>query len=254
MNRTLQPTQPAILPATHSSITAWPKTRRPSLPLHRHDSSARYSLFSPVHYEAGYAYPLVVWLHGPCSSELEICQVMPHVSTRNFVGIAPRGTVRESLAERRFGWEHTPSAIAESCQRVRHCIEAASNHMNIHKNRIFVAGYGEGGTMALRIGMEHPELFAGAASLGGRVPRGSHAFRRINAARRLPLMLSVSPVDGEFSKQEVLNDLRLLHSGGFSLSLNLYPEGDSLTDAMLSDLNSWMMAIVCPSSVESLSQ
>ena len=159
-----------------------------------------------------------------------------------------------SQVERRYGWEHSASAVAESCQRVRHCIEAASNQLNIHQNRVFVAGYGDGGTMALRVGMEHPELFAGAASLGGRVPRGCHAFRRINAARSLPLMLSVSPVDGEFSKQDVLNDLKLLHSGGFSLALNLYPEGDSLTNLMLSDLNSWMMAIVCPSSVESVSK
>lgn len=103
--------------------------------------------------------------------------------------------------------------------------------------------------MALRVGMEHPELFAGAISLGGRVPRGGHAFRRINAARSLPLMISVSPSEGEYSREQVMDDLRLLHSGGFSVSLNLYPDGDGLTDVMLADLNCWMMELACPSSV-----
>lgn len=103
--------------------------------------------------------------------------------------------------------------------------------------------------MALRVGMEHPELFAGAISLGGRVPRGGNAFRRINAARRLPLMLSVSPTAEEFTNQQVMDDLRLLHCGGFSLSLRLYPEGDTLTDTMFADMNVWLMESFCPTVV-----
>jgi phospholipase/carboxylesterase len=103
--------------------------------------------------------------------------------------------------------------------------------------------------MALRVGMEHPELFAGAISLGGRVPRGDNAFRRINAARRLPLMLAVSPCDASFTGSQVMDDLKLLHSGGFSLDLRLYPEGDSLTDVMLSDLDKWIMGRFCPTAV-----
>lgn len=103
--------------------------------------------------------------------------------------------------------------------------------------------------MALRVGLEHPELFAGAISLGGRVPRGGHAFRRLNAARSLPLMMSVSPNEGEFTREQVMDDLRLLHSGGFSVSLNLYPDGDSLTDVMLADVNNWVMGLACPSTV-----
>ena len=38
------------------------------------------ALFAPIHYEPGYAYPLVVWLHGEGSSERELRQVMPRVS------------------------------------------------------------------------------------------------------------------------------------------------------------------------------
>ncbi len=248
MNRTLLPPKPALLPATHTSITAWPKKRKPSA-TRRRDTSTPHCLYSPINYEAGYAYPLVVWLHGPDSSEWELRQVMSLVSTRNYIGVAPRGTLRSSAAHRRFGWEQTASAVAESCQRVRHCIEIAHNQLNIHENRIFVAGVGVGGTMALRVGMEHPELFAGAISMGGRVPRGGHAFRRINAARSLPLMISVSPSEGEYSREQVMDDLRLLHSGGFSVSLNLYPDGHGLTDVMLADLNCWMMELACPSTV-----
>lgn len=249
MIRTLLPPQPSLLPATHNSITAWPKKRKRPAPLRRQATSIPHCLYSPINYEAGYAYPMIVWLHGPNSSEGELRQVMPLLNSRNYVGVSPRGTVRTCKEERRFGWEQSASAVAESCHRTRQCIEIACNQFNVHDNRIFVAGYGVGGAMALRVGLEHPELFAGAISLGGRVPRGGHAFRRLNAARSLPLMMSVSPNEGEFTREQVMDDLRLLHSGGFSVSLNLYPDGDSLTDVMLADVNNWVMGLACPSTV-----
>ena len=51
-------------------------------------------LFSPMHYEPGYAYPLLIWLHGPGNDERQILKMMPLISMRNFVGIAPRGICR----------------------------------------------------------------------------------------------------------------------------------------------------------------
>lgn len=190
-----------------------------------------------------------MWLHGANSSELELQQVMPLVSLRNYVGVSPRGTCRTSNARRLFSWNQTPSAVADACEQVRACIDMACDQFKVHAERIFLAGRDAGGTMALRVGMEHPELFAGAISFGGRVPRGGNAFRRINAARRLPLMLSVAPNEEQFSNQQVMDDLRLLHSGGFSLSLRLYPQEETLTDTMFRDLDTWLMERFCPSAV-----
>ena len=48
--------------------------------------------FAPLHYEPNYSYPLIVWLHGPHNNELELKQIMPLVSMRNYVAAAPRGT------------------------------------------------------------------------------------------------------------------------------------------------------------------
>ena len=45
---------------------------------------------APLHYERNYAYPLVVWLHGPGDNERQLQRIMPLVSMRNFVSIGPR--------------------------------------------------------------------------------------------------------------------------------------------------------------------
>ena len=47
------------------------------------------SLFVPLHYEPNYAYPLLVWLHGAGDCHRQLKQVMPHISMRNYVGVAP---------------------------------------------------------------------------------------------------------------------------------------------------------------------
>lgn len=209
-----------------------------------------YSTFAPVHYESGYAYPLIVWLHGPESSEGEIQDAMPLVSARNYVAIAPRGTHCSAMAEDRFSWGSVSVDAASAAERVDDCINYAKEFFNIHPERVFLAGRASGGTMALRLAMEYPELCAGAISLGGRMPQGSRPLKRINECRQIPLMLAVSP-DESLPLDDVLSDLRLLHYAGFSLALRIYPEGDELTTTMLADMNTWIMDQVCPQSVDS---
>lgn len=50
-----------------------------------------YSLFGPLHYEANYAYPLIVWLHGPGDDEHQLRRIMPAISLRNYVAVARNG-------------------------------------------------------------------------------------------------------------------------------------------------------------------
>ena len=54
-------------------------------------SDFAHALFAPMHYEPGYAYPLIVWLHGTGGDQRQLQRVMPLVSMRNYVAITPRG-------------------------------------------------------------------------------------------------------------------------------------------------------------------
>ena len=213
-----------------------------------HMSAAAHSFFAPMHYESSYAYPLIVWMHGADSSEEELHRAMPLISTRNHVAVAPRATQASMTVRQGFSWGQSMSDLAEANERAKHCIALAKDRYNVHPDRIYIGGHAAGGTMALRIGMENPELFAGAISLGGPVPRGGCPMRNINQARKLPLMLAVSPHADSYSNEQVMADLRLLHYAGFSLSLRLYPDGDELTTTMLSDINSWVLESCFPSS------
>lgn len=255
MNRSPLPTQiiPPSLAAESNFEFDWQGKTSQASQCRPQLAGVSHCLFAPVHYQQGYRYPLIVWLHGPTSNEQELRDVMPLVSVRNYVAVAPRGTNRVEDTPRAFGWEQTAGSSNEAIQRVRHCIATAQDRFNIHADRIFLAGYGEGGTMALRLGLEHPDEFAGVISLGGPMPTGGRPLKRIAEARKLPLLISVSPDQDRFTLERAMENVRLLHSAGSPLSLRLYPEGESLTTVMLSDVDKWIMQHVCPETVVSSS-
>jgi phospholipase/carboxylesterase len=209
-----------------------------------------YSLFAPLHYERRYAYPLLVWLHDDGGNERELRQLMPHVSVRNYVAASARGTMKSEGSGRAYAWEQSPAAIGESAERVRQCIDVARQRFNVHSERVFIAGNGRGGTMALRLALQHPEWFAGAVSLGGAMPTGHAPLGRVNQARSLPLFLASCRESEDYPPARVADDLRLLHSAGFSLALRQYPGEHDLTTVMLADMDRWLMEQVCPSMVK----
>jgi phospholipase/carboxylesterase len=170
---------------------------------------------------------------------------MPLISARNYVAIAPRGTQRSEQVRGAHSWGNTSVDVVDAFDRVESCIEIAREQFHVHPERIFLAGYSAGGTLAMRLAMEYPQLVAGAISLAGPVPRGNRLLKRFSDARKQPLMLAVSP-GKQYGLDSVMNDLRLLHSAGFSLALRLYPEGDDLTTTMMSDANRWIMDQFCP--------
>lgn len=208
---------------------------------------APHATFAPMHYEDRYAYPLVVWLHGPQGNERRLRRIMPLVSMRNYVAIAPRGTRGDCDLRDAYDWQQTSDGIEEAESRIFDCIDFAKRRFNIHSDRVFLAGYGSGGTMALRVVWNNPQRFAGVATVLGPVPTTLRPFSRINQLRSIPCFLATAKQSRCYPEHHVCRDLRLLHAGGCTVALRQYPCEDDLTTAMLSDLDRWLMEQVCGS-------
>lgn len=205
-------------------------------------SASPVASFVPMHYESNYAYPLIVWLHGTEQSERDLPHVMRHVSTRNYVAVAPRGVREQGDA---YAWSDSAEAVEEAQARVFDAIDFAQERLSIHPDRVFLAGVGCGGTLALRLALQHPQEFTGAASFDGALPSGRGVLRNLDALRSLPLLLAGSRDSRAYPEARLCSDLRLLHSAGATLSIRQYPGSDDLTTAMLADLDRWLMEIVC---------
>jgi len=238
MNRIHHPAQTVEEGVSHPSF----EIETSPLALPAHDTS--HSVFAPLHYEPRYAYPLIVWMHGPATmGERELPEIMAAISIRNYVAVAPRGFPhgQEEAGPGLLDWPQTGEYIEEAERRVFHAVEAACRQFHVANRRIFVAGFGTGGTMAFRVAMNHPDRFAGVASLCGGFPRGHHPLAQLHGARRLPLLLAVGRDSLEYPPAEACADLRLLHSAGMSVSLRQYPCGQVLAKQMLRDVDRWII-------------
>jgi phospholipase/carboxylesterase len=199
-----------------------------------------HTLFSPLHYEPNYAYPLVIWLHGQAGDERQLQKIMPLVSMRNYVAVGIRGPVESPLG-RGYFWPSNDEATSIAKQRVFDAIDIATARFNVNPERIFLAGYQCGGTMALRVALACPQMFGGALSIGGAFPSGHSPLARLAQIRKLPLFLAHGRDSTTYTVDDVCEELRLFHSAGLAVTVRQYPCGDELTTQMLHDADVWMM-------------
>jgi phospholipase/carboxylesterase len=215
------------------------------------DSDYPYSLFGPLHYEPGYAYPLIIWLHGPANDEHQLRRIMPLISMRNYVAVAPRGICqagKDGLSG--FGWPQTDGMVEQAEQRIFSSLAIASHKFNVSPKRVFVAGFDQGGTLAFRVALGNPRHFAGVLSLGGRFPTGGTPLGNLPDARKLGVFLAAGRASSEYPTQEVCDNLRLMHTAGMTITLRQYPCGQELTPQILSDVDRWIIEqITDPSQV-----
>jgi phospholipase/carboxylesterase len=211
-------------------------------PAHRAQArhGSLYTLCAPLHYEPNYAYPLVVWLHGDGGDERQLARVMPHISMRNYVAAGVRGT-RPCTQRPGFCWQQTDEDICAAEQRVLEAIAAASARFHVHPERIFLAGYECGGTMAYRLALRAPQRFAGALSAGGPFPSGRTPLANLERLRDYPLFLAICRDSERYTTEDVCRELVLFHAASLRVAVRQYPCGDELTTQMLHDMNVWMM-------------
>ncbi len=201
------------------------------------------ALLAPMHYEPGYAYPLIVWLHGSGTEERQLLRVMPLVSMRNYVAVAPRGTFCEDgdRPARGYQWQQTEQHIVLAEHRVFESMETACSKYHIDERRVFLAGSDSGGTMALRIALAHPYCFRGVISLGGPLPAGRTPFGSLAEARRLPVLVAAGQRSTACPPELLCDSLRLLHTAGMAVTFRQYPGDQTLSPQMLADVDRWMI-------------
>jgi phospholipase/carboxylesterase len=204
------------------------------------DSEFEHSLFVPMHCEPKYAYPLVIWLHGHADDHRQLLRVMPMISLRNYLAIAPTAPKPFANAATRY-WAQTDAAVMHAEDLVDRCVEQVWSRFKIHPQRIYLAGVGAGGTMALRIGLSQASRLAGVMSLNGALPSCQAPLSNLVQSRKLPLFIGHSRQSSGFAEEQLCDELRLLHSGGFSVTLRQYPGSEDLNPSMLQDLDRWMM-------------
>jgi phospholipase/carboxylesterase len=200
--------------------------------------------FLPTGYEPNYPYPLVVFLHGHGGSEEQILQLAPRLSRRNYVCIALRGP--HQLGPRpdgrvAFSWGLDGQNDTPVEDYVLQAIAQTRCAYHIHSERIYLAGFREGATLAYRLGLAAPEKFAGVISLNGTMPRGGGPLFRFPDVRQLRVMIGHGIANAMVPLALARSDFRLLYSAGLSVRMHTYAANHRIHPDMLRDINRWII-------------
>jgi phospholipase/carboxylesterase len=210
------------------------------------DDDRPFSIFVPQKFEERYAYPLVVFLHGHGEDERQWLSQIMHLSRRNYVGLALRGPHRVVGKNGRpgFGWgrdRRSDSAIEDYTLAA---VDEVRTSFNIDLRKIHLAGFGEGASLALQLGLSLHGSFAKIVAVNGRMSSSPMplAFgpQRLRGLNRPRVLLGVAPEFPGDDGAKTKNAHRLLDAAGLDVELRSYPTGDRLTYAMLRDADRWL--------------
>ena len=199
--------------------------------------------FAPTGYEPRYPYPLIVFLHGHGGNEEQILRLAPRVSRRNYVSIGLRGPV--CLGSNRkgalgFSWGD-PSHLPHVEDYLLSAIKQTRLHYHIHSERVILAGFAEGATLAYRMGWMFPDKINGVIALNGHLPREHRPLLRLPAVRSLQMFVGHGIANSVVPMSMVRDDLRLLYSAGMEVEMHSYATNHRLHPHMLRDINRWII-------------
>lgn len=201
------------------------------------------TFFVPMHYEANYRYPLIVWLHSDGFNENQVCHVMPHISTRNFLATGIRAPQACDSSGHRFAWSAGGASLESAELSVLEAINRTAQQFSVHAERIILAGYQRGGSMAMQIAMQNPELFSAAVSLGGefRLDSDLDIDRDRLSERKLPMLWQQSLDSERYDEEKLVKEIRAAASIKAQLEIRQYRNDDEMNTVVLSDLDRWIM-------------
>ena len=197
--------------------------------------------FLPTGYEPNYPYPLLVFLHGHGSSEEQVLRLAPRLSRRNYICIALRGPNtldgRDGRLVYSWGEGQNDTAVEEY---VLHAIAQTRRHFHVHSERIYLAGFCEGATLAYRLGLTFPEKFAGVISLNGCLPRRGGPLFRLPDVRRLRVLIGHGIANSVVPLGMARSDFRLFYAAGLDVRLHTYAANHRIHPDMLRDIDRWV--------------
>ena len=132
------------------------------------------------------------------------------------------------------------AGLLESRALVRQLIAREASR-GIPSERVFLAGFSQGGAVAYLSGLTHPEPLAGIIALSTYIPSPGLVSRELaEANRRIPVFAAHGSEDDVVSLELGRKALELLHSEGLSPVWRTYPMPHSVCPEEVADIGHWL--------------
>ncbi len=200
----------------------------------------------------------VIWLHGlgadghdfePIVEELYFPQkaharfVFPHAPVRPVTinnGMAMRAWY--DIRSLQIDSEEDAAGIHDSARTIEALIDAEKAR-GIPAGQIVLAGFSQGGAIALHAGLRHAERLAGILALSTYLPlRDDLAAQRSAANREVPIFMAHGSHDNVVPLATGRAACALLRELGYAVDWHEYPMDHAVIPAEIDDISCWLGA------------
>ena len=201
----------------------------------------------------------VIWLHGLGADGYDFVDIVPMlglkaIPTRFVFPHAPMrpvtingGTVMRAWYDVRgdAGVRREDEAGVRESQQQIEALIAREKTRGVPAGRIVLAGFSQGGAMALQTGLRHPERLAGIMALSCFLPLTDKvAAEAAPANRDVPIFMAHGTSDPLIPLARARHANDLLTSLGYRIEWREYPIPHSVSPAEIRDISAWLQRIL----------
>jgi phospholipase/carboxylesterase len=196
----------------------------------------------------------VIWLHGLGADGNDFAPIipalrLPKAAIRFVFPHAPVQPVTINGGMRMRAWydikdggiRREDEDGVRASQKLIEALIAREKERGTPARRLVLAGFSQGGAIALQTGLRHPERIAGIMALSTYLPIADRFAAEANAANRdAPIFMAHGSYDPVIPLARAQQSRTLLQSLGYSVEWREYPMPHSVCPEEVSDISDWL--------------
>jgi phospholipase/carboxylesterase len=204
----------------------------------------------------------VIWMHGLGANGHDVEPIVPQLAPAGSPGVrfvfphAPLRpvTINDGVVMR--AWYDVRPAGGERCedeagvrdaQRRIEALIARERLRSIPPGRIVLAGFSQGGAMALQTGLRHPERLAGILALSCFLPLADSLAAEASPANRdAPIFMAHGTHDPLIPLARARRSRDVLVGQGYRVDWREYPMPHAVAPAEIRDVAGWLSGVLGP--------
>jgi len=202
----------------------------------------------------------IIWLHGLGADGHDFEAVVPALSLPHSLGlrfIFPHAPYRPVTVNNGYvmrAWydifdatfldREDADGIQESRQALEKLIERETGR-GMATSRIILAGFSQGGAIALYTGLRYSQPLAGIMALSTYLPLAHELEQRINTANKgVPILMAHGTQDTVVPYSLAIRSKNLLEKHGYGIKWRSYPIGHTLCPEEIVDISAWITRVL----------
>jgi len=198
----------------------------------------------------------VIWLHGLGADGHDFEPIVPELKLRRAVRfVFPHAPIRpvtiNNGLEMRAWYDIVGlDAAEEDAEGIRASAAAVARLVDreiergIAAERIVLAGFSQGGAIALHLGLREPRRLAGVIALSTYLPLAARLAREKSAASaKLPIFMAHGSYDPVIPIASAETSRRVLEREGYAVAWHAYPMPHSVCPPEIAAIGAWLDAL-----------